>query len=112
LNLLPKIDYEAVTKFKFEIMRSTFAASKDLTSSNDFKKWVASNEYWLLPYSLYMTLRTKYNTPDWSLWKEHKNITREALRKAYEPSSEFYNEVLFYNYVQYNLHLQLKEAAE
>jgi len=112
LNALPKIDYEAVTNFKFETMKKTFAASKELIASAEFKKWVASNEYWLLPYSLYMTMRKKYNTPDWAQWKEHKNITREAVKKASETTSEFYNDVSFYNYVQYNLHLQLKEAAD
>jgi len=112
LNLLPKVDYEAVVNFKFEVMKKTFAASKELLNSADYKKWVASNEYWLLPYSLYMTFRKKYGTSDWAQWKEHKSITRDEVRKHNEAASEFYNDVSFYNYVQYNLHLQLKEAAD
>eukprot|EP01117_Protostelium_nocturnum_P005270 TRINITY_DN1920_c0_g1_i1.p1 TRINITY_DN1920_c0_g1~~TRINITY_DN1920_c0_g1_i1.p1 ORF type:complete len:907 (-),score=345.64 TRINITY_DN1920_c0_g1_i1:195-2915(-) len=112
LNALPKIDYEQVTEFKFTIMKKVFDQSKEFLNSPDFKKWLAQNEHWLLPYSLFMTFRKKFGTSDWSQWKDRKDIDRETVRKLSEPSSEFYQEVSFYNYIQYNLHLQLKEAAD
>ena len=113
LNALRQIDYERVTKAKTEILRLAYEAEgKTVFASDDFKKWFAEEEEWLVPYAQYSVLRDKYGTPDYTQWPDH-NVWNEDDRKTLtSPRTKAYKDVAFYFYVQYVVAKQMKAAHE
>src|SRR5690606_5502744 len=63
-------------------------------------------------YAAFAVLRDKYGTSDFNHWKTHRQFNRLQIARFISPSSSAYDEVRFYYYLQYHLHLQLKSAAE
>ena len=84
LNTLPQIDYEAVHRVKTDYMADFFAESgQRVLTTNEFKLWFNENKQWLEFYAKWVVENNEScgSSPD-----------------------------LIY-FVQYNLHLQLMEAA-
>ena len=110
LEKLPAIDYERVDKEKEKLVREAFARNGEETlQSPGYRIFVRENEDWLLPYSVFCVLRDKTGETDFSKWGNMAVYDRaKALRyrRAHRPETEYYC------YVQYHLHIQLKEAVE
>lgn len=84
LNALSFSDYMAVDRVKTAYIDDVFAErGEEVLSSDDFGRFMAANEDWLKPYA------------DYCLQQKIYKCTREQIY-----------------YVQYNLHVQLKQAAE
>jgi len=112
LNALPEIDYELTLEFKKKIMEKVYQTEKgNLAKDADFQTWLKKND-WLPSYALFSTFKDRFETSDYSQWGKFREISKEEIAKLTAPSSEYYDRVLYYYYVQYNLHLQLKEAAD
>ena len=113
LDLQPDLDYEAVIKFKLSALKEIYQAKKNsfLTDINYFDFYDLNRE-WLVPYAAYCYLRDKYQTADFTKWKSHKVYNEDAIQKLVSPSQPHYDEVCFHYFIQYHLHLQLKEASE
>ncbi|MDQ6761318.1 MAG: 4-alpha-glucanotransferase, partial [Bacteroidota bacterium] len=113
LNDLAGFDYEQVMKFKLSALRELFAALKD-TFKNDpsYFKFFELNRQWLIPYAVFSYLRDKYKTPDFTKWKSHQKFNESAVQKYASPKHKHYDEIAFFYFVQYHLHLQLKEVAD
>ena len=113
LNALSQIDYEQVNNAKTEYLRIIFKQEGEaVMKTTPFRKFMAENEHWLVPYAQYCHLRDTLGTVDFSQWKGHEQwheADRGALRN---PRTEEYREVAFYYYVQYVLHKQMQEAHE
>ena len=113
LNALSQIDYEQVNNAKTEYLRIIFKQEGEAVMKTTlFRKFMAENEHWLVPYAQYCHLRDTLGTVDFSQWKGHEQwheADRGALRN---PRTEEYREVAFYYYVQYVLHKQMQEAHE
>ncbi|MEO5908809.1 MAG: 4-alpha-glucanotransferase, partial [Ginsengibacter sp.] len=113
LNDLEEFDYEQVMKFKLLALKELFEAMK-----NDFKndllyfEFFELNRHWLVPYAAFSYLRDKYKTPDFSKWKSNKSYNEQAIQKLVVPSQEHYDQILFFYFVQYHLHLQMKEVSD
>ena len=92
LNALGYTDYEAVERVKGAYVQELFAERGQQTlDSKEFKAWFAANEDWLKPYA------------KWTLGKTNStSLTGDA-------SSTSLDRIY---YIQYNLHLQLKAAAD
>jgi 4-alpha-glucanotransferase len=100
LNNLSDLDYEQVMKFKMSVLKELFEAKKKaLKKDKAYADFVESNKQWLKPYASFCFLRDKYNTADYSKWKTSVSKTSEV------------NLHLYY-FIQYHLHLQLKEAVQ
>jgi len=113
LNGYTQIDYEAVTGFKNTMLKTIYKRQKNaFLGDAGFKQWLEANQLWVAPYALFCVFRDKYYTSDFSKWGEHKNITRDQVKALTDPKSEVFDQVAFYFFVQYNLHLQLKQAAD
>ncbi len=120
LNDLAGFDYEQVMKFKLSALRELFAASKDIfkndpayfTGEGSFGEFFELNREWLVPYAVFSYLRDKYKTPDFTKWKSHKKFNESSVQKYASPKHKHYDEIAFFYFVQYHLHLQLKEAAD
>ena len=112
LNALPQIDYEGVNNAKREYIRLMFQQTgKKVLASAAFKKFFKENEHWLLPYAAFSHLRDQYGTPDLSQWPEHQTYDAKTIAAMCEPESECYENIAYYYYIQYNLHIQLLEAG-
>ncbi len=112
LNALPQIDYEAVNNAKREYIRLMFQQTgKKVLASAAFKKFFNENEHWLLPYAAFSHLRDLYGTPDFSQWPEHQVYDAKTIATMCAPESECYENIAYYYYIQYNLHIQLLEAG-
>ena len=112
LNALAQIDYEGVNNAKREYIRLMFQQTgKKVLASAEFKKFFQDNKHWLLPYAAFSHLRDMYGTPDFSQWPEHQVYNAKAIAAMCAPESECYENIAYYYYIQYNLHIQLLEAG-
>ena len=112
LNALDQIDYEAVSKAKRKYIHLMFKQTgKKVLASTEFKTFFKENEHWLLPYAAFSYLRDTYGTPDFSQWPEHQTYDAKTIATMCAPESECYEQIAYYYYTQYNLHIQLLEAS-
>ena len=112
LNALPQIDYEAVNNTKRAYLKSMYQQTgKKVLVSAEFKKFFKENEHWLLPYAAFSYLRDQYGTPNFSQWPEHNEYHADEIAAMCIPESDCYEEIAFYYYIQYNLHIQLLDAG-
>lgn len=113
LNALPVVDYEEVMKVKWAALTELYQEQK--TSLHDdavFFEFFELNRHWLVPYAAFSYLRDKYKTPDFNQWQMHNVYQEDAIQEFVDPSQKHYDEIALYYFIQYHLHLQLKDAAE
>lgn len=113
LNDLPEVDYEQVMKFKWSVLKEIFLAKKK-EFKNDLKyfEFFELNRHWLVPYAAFSYLRDKYKTADFNKWKKYNIFNESAIQKLVSPSKPHYDEIVFYYFIQYHLHLQMKAAVD
>ena len=110
LNSLAEIDYERVNNAKDEYLHLLFAQDFAKTAGTDeYKAFVAANEYWLLSWSVWSVLRDEYHTPDNNSWPL-LSVYDEDEAKAYAASHR--DKVDYYYFMQYHLDRQLREARD
>lgn len=130
LNSLPQVDFERVSQAKWEYLRLIYAEKGTETfSSPAFHDFFLANAYWLRPYAVFCHLRDAFGTPDFTHWTGFPYT--EALIESYAPSceqllqlplrskakrkdefSDIHTSVAFHYFIQYHLHLQLKQASD
>ena len=102
LNALGDVDYEAVNAFKRRITQKIF--DKVGTTEKGFKEFFEQAKQWLVPYCVYRTLIKSVDTPLPPTPKDFAAV--EAMYKEHQKECDYYA------YVQFHLHLQLKEASD
>lgn len=113
LNDLAEFDYEQVMKFKISALKELYDAQKEnLKNDKNFTDFIKTNSDWLIPYAAFCFLRDKYETPDFLLWKKHSNYDASAIKKLVAISNAHYHKIAFFYFVQYHLHLQMKEVCD
>ncbi len=113
LNALPGLDYETVISHKIAVLRELFAVQKDaLAEDAGYLAFFEANKHWLTPYAAFCSLRDSNGTADFSKWKTYGKYNRLTIDRLAAPASKQYEQIQFYYYVQYHLHLQLEAAAE
>ncbi len=110
LNALHQIDYEAVYNTKINLAKRIYLAQKkNFAASLPAQDFIKENDEWLTPYAVFSHLRDVYKTSNWAKWDaKHKNLSTVEIKKLAE---EFQDEVSFNYFLQYHLHVQLKEAT-
>ncbi len=112
LNDLAQLDYEQVIKFKMSALREIFDLQKEeLKNDKVYQEFFSQNQHWLIPYAAYSYLKKKNRTPDFTTWKKYALYDESAVQKLVAPGSRHFDEIAFYYFVQYHLHLQLTEAS-
>ncbi len=112
LNALPAVDYEAVTKIKWEYVSHVYKETKDTVFQTvDFNTYFEKNKHWLVPYAAFCYLRDQYGTVDFSKWPAYKNYDAAEINKLTDKNSDAYTDIGLHYFIQYQLHLQLKEAT-
>jgi 4-alpha-glucanotransferase len=113
LNKLAEIDYEQVINFKTSVLRELFELDKlDFLKEDQFKEFFEDNQNWLVPYAAFCYLRDKYNTSDFSKWRTHSVYNEEEVERLCNPKSKTFIQIAFHLFVQYHLHLQLKDSVD
>ncbi len=108
LNKLKTLDYEAVMKLKLEFLRKIFPLQKAAAfRTQEYKKFFTENRHWLEPYAAFCFLRDKFGTADFSQWPEHKTFDAPKITMLAKGNDD----IAFHYFVQFHLHLQLKEAT-
>jgi 4-alpha-glucanotransferase len=108
LNALDALDYEAVMKVKLAFLRRIFPSQKAVTfRSQDYLKFFAENRHWLVPYAAFCHLRDQFGTADFGQWPEHQRFDEQAIAALASNNDD----VAFYYFLQYHLHVQLQEAT-
>ena len=109
LNALPEVDYEQVNRAKQELLRKAFERDGGRTARRrDYRRFLADNTRWLLPYAAFCTLRDAFHTADFSRWGEYARYDKARIETL---CRRHRREIGFHCFVQYHLHLQLAEAC-
>lgn len=113
LNAKSEVDYEAVMKGKWSILTKVFQANKEkILQDKKFEKFRKENQSWLLPYSVFCSLRDKYGTADFNQWKSLKKYSIKTVERYLRPSHREYHDVMLHLWVQYELDRQLLDAVD
>ena len=113
LNSLEEVDYESVMHFKMQLLRELYDLQiREYKEEKEYKEFFEENKYWLKPYGAFCYLRDKYNTADFNQWKTHATYNENEIEKICSSKNRSAKEVGFHYFIQYHLHLQLKEAVE
>ena len=113
LNDLPVMDYEEVIKVKISVLKILYEVmGKNCFESEDYKLFFKQNKHWIEPYSAFCYFRDKYNSSNFSEWKTNGVYNKNEIDKIIFPEFQDHFEICFYYFIQYQLHLQLKEAVE
>ena len=113
LNDLAELDYEQVMKFKLGMLKELYELSgTECFAGEDYQAFFESNKHWLVPYAAFCYFRDKYETSDFQQWRTNGVYDTRDLEKLSAPGSKTFNEIAFHYFIQYHLHLQLKEAAD
>ena len=108
LNMLSTVDYERVNNAKSEYLHEIYSQDFEATAeTEEYKKFVERNEYWLLPYSAWCVLREEFKTPDHYKWGEYTEYNEKKV--AYFIASHR-REIDYHYFVQYHLDRQLREV--
>lgn len=113
LNKLDTVDYEAVNLLKWSIIKQVYPLQKiALFASDDYQQFYKQNEHWLVPYAAFCYFRDKHNTADFNRWPEHKKYDADAIKPLLNLAHEAYDAIAIHFFVQYHLHIQLKQATQ
>lgn len=112
LNELPELDYEEVMTLKFATIKELYECQKE-TFKNDpvYFEFFELNRHWLVPYAAFCYLRDKYNTADYQQWKTQSVFDEAAIQRLVAPTQKHYDSIALHYFIQYHLHLQLKDAT-
>jgi 4-alpha-glucanotransferase len=113
LNDLPEIDYDQVIKIKTDVLWELYEADgMDFLKETSYLEFFEDNRTWLVPYAAFCYYRDKNKTADFSQWKTGSVYNETEIAKLTGSRSKAYKQIAFFFFVQYHLHLQLKEAVD
>jgi len=102
------IDYR-IKKAKLDVLWNIFI-EKGQSTSQEFKKFVENNSYWLNDFALFKVLRDCHQGAPWYEWEDrykNRNVSElEIFRKQHE------EETFFQIWVQWQLYKQFKEVKK
>ena len=112
LNGLSQVDYEKVNQVKRKYLHEVFLQEQEhLPEDAGFQAFVQKNEEWLLPYAAFSVLRDQNGTADFRQWGKNSVYREENIRRLAAPESPYHQDILFYYFLQYQLHVQLLDAC-
>lgn len=112
LNALATVDYGAVIKLKLGFALKVYKANgKALLQQSSFITFFEQNKHWLVSYAVFCYLRDEYGTVDFGKWPAYKHYKEQDIAALSSPDSAAYNDIAFHYFLQYHLHVQLKEAS-
>ncbi len=112
LNALDTVDYEAVMNAKRGFLGEIFPSQKARTfASADYRQFFERNRHWLVPYAAFCHLRDRFGTADFNRWPAHQLYRPDEIAALAAEDSPVYDGIALNYFIQYHLHLQLREAT-
>ena len=112
LNALEAVDYEAVMQAKLKFVRTIFPEQKVETfACRDYQDFFGRNQHWLAPYAAFCALRDRFGTADFNRWPAHQVYRANEITALVEKDSAVRDEIALNCFIQFHLHLQLKDAT-
>lgn len=112
LNERNEVDYEEVLLVKWDYFRAIYEETGyETLNSTDFKTFFEKNREWLEPYAAFCYLRDLYKTADFRNWPKYSSYEPGVIAELCAPGSPYYKEIALHYFLQYHLHIQLKEAC-
>lgn len=113
LNDLEGVDYEAVMEIKWDALTILYELMKKKTFQDaDYKQFFSENKHWLVPYAAYSFLRDKFGSSDASSWGKYEVYNETFINELSNPQASQYDRIAIHYFIQYQLHLQLKDAHD
>ena len=113
LNELPELNYEAVMSIKLLAVKELYEVQKEeFESDPGYRAFFEQNKHWLEPYAAFCSLRDKNGHPDFTKWKVNSQYDADKIAKYVQKGSKQYGSIGLQYFIQYHLHLQLREAAD
>ncbi len=112
LNVLKVVDYDSVVKLKMEIIKEIYKTEGEQhLASTEFKEFFNQNKDWLTAYAVFCYLRDEYGVIDFNKWPAYKHFNAVDIESLANPSSAAFHDIAFHYFIQYHLHIQLKDAS-
>ena len=113
LNDKPKLDYESVMQHKIAAIKELYQAQKEIIKNDTgYFNFFELNRHWLVPYAAFCYLREKFGTCDFTKWKNNAVYDEHEIQQLVSPAHKYYDEIAVHYFIQYHLHLQLKNATD
>lgn len=113
LNASAGVDYEAVMELKWDALTSLYLSMKDeVFQEVDYGNFFQENKSWLVPYAAYSFLRDQFGSPNASTWGKYATFNDLLINELCAPGSENFDAIALHYFIQYQLHLQLKNAHD
>jgi len=113
LNALDAVDYPAVLSAKLKFVRKIFPEQKEqVFAGREYHEFFRRNRHWLVPYAAFCALRDKFGTADFNQWLAHRVYHAREMAASVEKDSDMRDEIELNYFIQFHLHLQLRDAAE
>lgn len=93
-----EIDYALIFSEKMKILRKAFFNFK-IEKDVKFESFKSENSFWLEDYSLYMSVKQKFQLKSWQEWDEDIKLRKPEAIEKYR--KELSDEIEFWNFVQY-----------
>jgi len=112
LNQLSTVAYADVLNHKIDFAKKVYnAVGEEVLAQDEFKNFFEENKDWLTPYAVFCYLRDKHGSVDFATWPSHSQYNENQVAKLLKEGSKSHKEIAFHYFLQYQLHLQLKEAT-
>lgn len=113
VNVLPKVDFEAVLNLKNEYFTLLYAQEwEKVSASAGYRRFFDDNSEWLKPYAAFSYLRDIYKTANFREWTKYNVYNSEEIEHLVREDGKDFNGIAYYYYLQYLLHVQLLEATD
>ena len=108
LNALAEVDYVETNTWKRRYLREFFdAKGSTLTEGKDYADFMRDNAHWLVPYAAFSYLRDQNNTSDFRDWQNYSVYDKDEVERLAKNNPD----VAFYCFLQYLLHVQLRDVS-
>jgi len=113
LNAEVGVDYDSVMELKWDALATLYPLMKDEVFAEEaYGQFFNENKHWLVPYAAYSFLRDKFGSPDASSWGKYSNFNDFLIQELCMPGSPHFDRIAIHFFIQYHLHLQLKDAHD
>ncbi len=80
-----KVNYRAVTRYKDKILGIAYERNKEkLAGDHEFKRFCRENSLWLDDYTLFISIKRRFNKVDWGKWPVDLRDRREGAVKEWK----------------------------
>ena len=105
-----EIDYALIFNEKMKVLRKAFDNfnyNKNIEVSNKFELFKKENSFWLEDYSLYMSVKQKFELRSWQEWDDDIRLRKPEAVKRYKDELSY--EIEFWNFIQYEFFTEWNE---